>query len=147
MSNRPELAVGAVVIDEERLLLVRRGHGPAAGDWSIPGGRVEGGETLAEALVREVAEETDLEVVAGELIGWSELIDPGFHVVILDFWATQLTRADPVPGDDAAEARWVPLTEVSAYRLAPGLADFLHDHHILDAIPTVERPLLRRERG
>ena len=63
-TSRPEVAVGAIAVDAERLLLVRRGHGPAAGLWSVPGGRVEPGEMLVEAVVRELAEETGLEGVA-----------------------------------------------------------------------------------
>ena len=62
-TSRPEVAVGAIAVDAGRLLLVRRGHGPAAGLWSVPGGRVEPGEMLVEAVVRELAEETGL---AGE---------------------------------------------------------------------------------
>ncbi|MHB1912084.1 MAG: NUDIX domain-containing protein, partial [Acidimicrobiales bacterium] len=65
---RPEVCVGAVVVDDDRLLLIRRGHGPAAGEWSVPGGRVEAGETLAEAVVREVLEETGLEIVCDDLL-------------------------------------------------------------------------------
>jgi 8-oxo-dGTP diphosphatase len=133
-SGRPELCVGAVVIDDERLLLVRRGHGPAAGTWSVPGGRVERGETAAEAVIRELREETGLEGLCGQLIGWVERIDDEQHSVILDFAVDLLADAEPVAGDDAAEATWVSLGEVAALRLAPGLAGFLHDHDIIDTL-------------
>ena len=134
MAERPEVCVGAIVLDGDDLLLIRRGHGPAAGEWSIPGGRVEAGETLAEAVVREVAEETGLEGVCEDLIGWVERIGETTHHVILDFRVVLLERADPVAGDDAAEAQWVPLHEVAAMRLVEGLAEFLHDHGILEVI-------------
>ena len=62
-AGRPELCVGAIAVEGGRLLLIRRGRGPAQGRWSVPGGRLERGETLAEAVVREVAEETGLEAV------------------------------------------------------------------------------------
>lgn len=127
----PQVCVGAVAVDGERILLVRRGHGPAAGSWSIPGGRVEHGETLAEALVREVLEETGLEVVCDSFLGWVERIGDGGHYVILDFSVTLLDQKEPVAGGDAGEARWVPLAEVAELRLADGLAEFLHDHGIL----------------
>lgn len=129
--SSPEVCVGAVAVDADRLLLVRRGHGPAAGCWSIPGGRVESGETLAEAVVREVAEETGLEVVCDAFLGWVERIGDGFHHVILDFSVTLLDPVDPRAGGDASEAAWVPVPEVPALRLAEGLAEFLHDHGIL----------------
>jgi len=133
MTERPEVCVGAVVIEDDQLLLVRRGHGPAAGFWSVPGGRVEGGELLAEAVVRELAEETRLEGVCSELVGWVERIGDGYHFVILDFMVTLLDpTADPVAGDDAAEAAWVPLHEVADRPLAEGLAEFLHEHGILE---------------
>ena len=131
----PELAVGAVVVDHDRLLLVRRGHGPAQGHWSVPGGRVQRDETLAEAVTRELREETALEGVCGPLIGWAELLDPaaGTHFVILDFEVTIVDDlgAEPVAGDDAAEVEWVDLHEVGERTLAPGLAELLHDHGIL----------------
>jgi 8-oxo-dGTP diphosphatase len=129
--SRPEVAVGAVVVDDGSLLLVRRGRGPAAGEWSVPGGRVERGETLAEAVVREVAEETGLEVVCGPLLGWVERIGDDHHHVILDFEATLLGGA-LVAGDDAAEAAWVPAGEVTDLRLVDGLAEFLADHGIIE---------------
>ena len=132
--TRPEVCVGAVVVVEDRILLVRRGRGPGAGEWSVPGGRVEGGETLAEAVVRELAEETGLEAVCGELVGWVERIGDDHHFVILDFHVTVLDRREPVAGADAAEAAWVPLGEVADLQLVDGLAEFLHEHGILEVI-------------
>jgi 8-oxo-dGTP diphosphatase len=132
--NRPEVCVGAIAVDDERLLLVRRGHGPAAGEWSVPGGRVEAGETLAEAVVREMLEETGLEAVCGALVGWVERIADDYHYVILDFETTVLDVRDPVAASDAAEAVWVPLSEVAEWRLVPGLAEFLHENGILPTI-------------
>lgn len=129
--GRPEICVGAIAVFDESILLVRRGRGPAQGTWSIPGGRVERGESLAEAVVRELAEETGLTGVCESLVGWVERISPEHHYVILDFTVTLLSDADPVAGDDAAEARWVPLSEVADLTLADGLAEFLHDHGIL----------------
>lgn len=131
---RPEVCVGAVAVDGERLLLVRRGHGPAAGEWSVPGGRVEWGETLAEAVLRELAEETGLEGMCDELIGWVERIDEDNHFVILDFRVSVLDPAEPVAGSDATEAAWVPLVDVVGLNLVDGLAEFLHEHGILDVI-------------
>jgi len=130
----PEVCVGAVAVDNERLLLVRRGRGPAAGEWSVPGGRVEPGETLAEAVVRELLEETGIEGVCGELVGWVERIGDGHHFVILDFHVEVLEGRSPVAGDDAAEAAWVPLPQVAELPLVDGLAEFLHDNGIIPVI-------------
>jgi len=128
---RPVVAVGAVVVDHDRLLLVRRGRGPAAGTWSVPGGRVEIGETLAEAVTRELLEETGIEGVCGPLLGWAELIDDDGHFVILDFEVTLVGDDQPVAGDDAAEARWVELHDVAELHLAEGVAELLHDNGII----------------
>jgi 8-oxo-dGTP diphosphatase len=129
------VCVGAVVVVDGRLLLIRRGRGPSQGEWSVPGGRVEAGELLAEAVVRELAEETGLEGVCGEMIGWVERVGDGYHFVILDFAVTLLDLdAAPVAGDDAAEAAWVPLHEVVDHQLVEGLAEFLHDHKIIETI-------------
>ena len=131
---RPEVCVGAVATDDGCLLLIRRGHGPAAGEWSIPGGRVNAGETLAEAVVRELAEETGVEAVCDSLLGWVERIGDGYHYVIFDFLVTILSGDTPVAGDDAAEARWVPLDQVAELRLVEGLAEFLHDNGVINVI-------------
>jgi 8-oxo-dGTP diphosphatase len=133
MTGRPEVCVGAVAVRDGALLMVRRGHGPAAGEWSIPGGRVEAGELLAEAVVREVREETGLECVCGGLLGWVERFADGYHFVILDFETTVLDDGEPTAGDDAAEVLWVPLHELLDLQLVDGLAEFLHDHGVLDS--------------
>lgn len=134
MPERPTVCAGSVVVHDGDLLLVRRGHGPAAGEWSVPGGRVEAGETVAEAVVRELREETGLEGICGPLIGWTERLDDDGHFVILDFEVTIFERQPPVAGDDAAEACWVALHEVSEMNLVEGLAEFLHDHGIIEVI-------------
>jgi 8-oxo-dGTP diphosphatase len=133
---RPEVCVGAIAVFEERLLVIRRGHGPAAGEWSLPGGRVEPGETLAEAVVRELAEETGLEGVCEDLVGWVERIGEDHHFVILDFRVTVLDDPEAAlrAGGDAAEAAWVALDEVARLTLTEGLAEFLHDHGIMTVI-------------
>jgi len=126
--------VGAVAVDDDRLLLVRRGRAPGAGRWSVPGGRVEPGETLAEAVVRELAEETGLEGVCGSLVGWVERIGDDHHFVILDFAVEVLEPDRAAPGDDADEVAWVPLADVVDLTLVDGLAEFLHEHGV---IPTI----------
>jgi 8-oxo-dGTP diphosphatase len=132
--SRPEVCVGAVVVVDGSILLIRRGHGPAAGEWSVPGGRVEWGETTAEAVVRELREETGLEGVCGRFIGWVERVGDDYHFVILDFEVVLLVEDQaPVAGGDAAEAAWVPLDALLERRLVEGLAEFLHDHGILEA--------------
>ena len=132
--GRPEIAVGAVTVQDESLLLIRRGHGPAAGRWSVPGGRIERGETAAEAVVRELLEETGLMGVCGPLIGWAELISDAAHFVVLNFEVIMMDDGDPVAGSDAAEALWVPLGQVEEYRMVEGLAEFLHEHGIITLI-------------
>jgi 8-oxo-dGTP diphosphatase len=132
--RHPHVCVGAVAVDAEQLLLIRRATDPGAGAWSLPGGRVEMGETLAEAVVRELQEETGLEAMCDQLLGWVERIGPGYHFVIFDFEVTVLDRRAPVAGDDAAAAAWVTLAEVNDLNLVDGLAEFLHEHGIIQVI-------------
>jgi ADP-ribose pyrophosphatase YjhB (NUDIX family) len=134
VSEGPELCVGAIAVHDGALLLIRRGHGPAAGAWSVPGGRVERDELLAEAVVREMFEETGLESVCGPLVGWVERFDEGRHFVILDFEVTVLDDAPAHAGSDAAEVAWVELADVAEQNLVDGLAEFLHEHGVIDTI-------------
>jgi 8-oxo-dGTP diphosphatase len=133
-TERPEVAVGAIAVQDGALLMIRRGHGPAGGTWSLPGGRIERGELAAEALVRELAEETGLAGLCGPLVGWTEIIEEDHHVVVLDFEVTIIDDAEPVAGDDAAEDAWVPLEDVGELRLSPGLAEFLSDHGVIELL-------------
>lgn len=132
MIERAEVAVGAVVRHERHLLLIRRAKPPQAGRWSLPGGRVEPGERLREAVAREVREETGLTVDVGDQVGWVERIGEGHHYVILDFAATVAGSTALQAGDDAAEARWVALDEVASVDLVDGMLTFLREHGVVD---------------
>jgi len=134
VTAQPRMAVGAVIVEDDALLLIRRANEPGAGRWSLPGGRVDWGETLAHAVVREVFEETGIECVVGDLVGWVERITEEFHYVIFDFAAQLLSFEDPVAGDDALEVAWVPLHEVDQLDLVDGLAEFLAEHGIIETL-------------
>jgi 8-oxo-dGTP diphosphatase len=130
----PVLGVSALVVHAEQLLLVRRARGAAAGTWAMPGGRVEHGETLAEAVVRELREETGLEGVCGELVGVTEVFVDDLHAVVLCHRVTALDPVEPRAGDDADAAGWVPVGDVADLLLAEGVADLLREQGV---IPTI----------
>lgn len=112
------IGVGAVIVDEGRLLMVQRGKEPYRGKWTIPGGTLEDGEYLADACQREVREETGLRVEVGDLLGVLELEwEPRY--VMLDYLATVVGSKEPARGSDAADVRWVPLKEVVGLKCTP----------------------------
>jgi ADP-ribose pyrophosphatase YjhB (NUDIX family) len=120
--QRPIVGVGAVVFDDDRVLLVKRGREPLKGQWSLPGGAVEVGESLQAAVAREVFEETDLHVEVGPVIEVLERIHRQvdgrveYHFVIVDYLCRP--RGGAVKsGSDASEARWIPLAQLIDYRL------------------------------
>jgi 8-oxo-dGTP diphosphatase len=126
--------VGAVIRDERgRLLLIRRGHEPGAGLWSIPGGRVEPGETDAEALVREMREETGLDVEPGPLLGRVRRPGSGREVIDIRDYAATVTGGTLAAGDDAAEARWVAEADLDALPVTAGLIEALTRWGVLGA--------------
>jgi ADP-ribose pyrophosphatase YjhB (NUDIX family) len=113
------------------LLLIKRGHAPGAGLWSLPGGRIEPGETDAEALVREMREETGLVIEAGQLIG--SVRRPAADGAVLDIrdYAATVTGGTLRAGDDAADARWVDRSELAALPMTEGLVEALTDWGVL----------------
>ena len=118
--------MGAIIKDESgRLLLIQRGHEPEAGRWSLPGGRIEPGESDEQAVVREIREETGLRVVCGALVGSVER--PGLRGAVVDIrdYAATVAGGTLAAGDDAADARWVSPADLAALRLTSGLAETL----------------------
>jgi mutator protein MutT len=116
------VAVGAVIVDDGgRVCLVRRGRAPMAGRWSLPGGRVERGESLHDALRRELVEETGLAVEIGPLVEVVEIVTEGQHYVVLDY-ACRLVEGHLRAGGDADEVLWVPLERLSAHDVTEAVA-------------------------
>lgn len=120
----PHIGVGAIVVRDDSLLMIQRGKDPGRGLWSVPGGRLERGEHVADALKREVIEETGLTIEVGEMIGCLEVVgDP--HYVILDFYAEVIGDDSPRASGDAADVRWVPLKQVEQLDCTPLFAETL----------------------
>jgi len=136
----PELrvpCVGAIITDPAgRLLLIKRGHEPEAGRWSLPGGRIEPGESDEQALAREVREETGLTVTVGRLIGSVDRPQPGGRVLVIRDYAAEVTGGDLTAGDDAADARWVSLPGFDGLPLTTGLEEALYTWGAADPAPT-----------
>ena len=126
MTGQVIQCVGAVIRDAAgRLLLIRRGHEPGAGLWSLPGGRIEPGESVEQAVVREFAEETGLAVTFGGLLGTATLPGAAGAVIEVRDYRAAVTGGELVAGDDAADARWVTPAEMASLPLTAGLAEFL----------------------
>lgn len=125
----PLIGVGAIIVENGQVLLVKRGHPPLAGEWSIPGGVLEVGELLKEAAVREAREETGLTVEAGEILGvFDRLIRTGdrvqYHYVLIDFLCRRM-GGELRPGSDADEVRWFAPEEIPGLHLAPETAEVI----------------------
>lgn len=136
MAGRRVDCVGGIVLDPRgRLLLVLRGQEPAKGTWSVPGGRVEDGETDAEATVREVLEETGLRVVVDRWVGTVERDAPGGAVYVIRDHLCRLEHGvDPAAaqgGDDADQAAWFAPGELDLLHTSPGLVEALTGWGIL----------------
>ncbi|HEY2489892.1 MAG TPA: NUDIX domain-containing protein [Streptosporangiaceae bacterium] len=124
--------VGAIITDAAgRLLLIKRGHEPGKGLWSIPGGRVEPGETDEQAVIREVREETGLVVQPGRLIGAVRRPAPAGAMLDIRDYAATVTGGTLAAGDDADDARWAGPAELPGLSLTDGLAEALTDWGVL----------------
>jgi 8-oxo-dGTP diphosphatase len=130
--HRPFLAISAAIIRYDKVLLVRRARKPALHLYTLPGGAVEAGETLREAVVREAREETALAIEPVALAGHREVIerDPQGrverHFVILSF-AARWIAGEPVLSEELDDARWVVFSDVGAYRTTAGLAEIVEE--------------------
>ena len=138
LPERPEPevpCVGAVVHDAAgRLLLIRRGHAPSAGLWSVPGGRMEPGETEPEAVVRELAEETGLAVVPVRPLGSVRVPGDGLVFTVTDWLCTLADPGQrPVAGDDADDAAFVDAATLAGLDMAPGVVAALDGWGVLPA--------------
>ena len=126
MIGVPEVAaVGAIAVRDGRLLLVKRGRPPAVGRWSVPGGRVEAGESEPDAVVREVAEETGLAVRVGALAGEVVRAGPGDVTYRIHDYYVQVLGGTELAGDDADDVAWVAFEKLAGYPLTDGLLEAL----------------------
>jgi len=129
--DRPIIGVGGIIFQEDQVLLIKRGMEPSLGQWSIPGGAVHVGETLDEAVRREILEETHLEV---EVLTLAKVLDRifrdpdgrvAYHYVLVDFlcrWKAGELRSD----SDAQDARFVSLQDLPSYQIAPVTLEVIH---------------------
>ena len=126
----PRVGVGAVILHDDKVLLVRRGKAPSFGKWSLPGGLVELGETAREAIAREIAEECGIKIHVVDVAGVIDRIvrdDAGrvrYHYVLVDYLAYP-DSTEVVAGSDAAEAQWVEIDRVAELDTTQGLLDMI----------------------
>lgn len=131
VGERPIVGVGAIIIDNGGIVMVRRGRGPAEGLWSLPGGRVEQGELVEDALRREVKEETGLDVEITGFAGVFEILGDA-HYIVLDYIARR-KGGELEAGTDAAEVRLVPLDEIEDLECTPRLIQTLRRWSVVPA--------------
>lgn len=128
--EQPLVGVGAIIIAEDRVLLVKRGHAPLLGEWSIPGGVLEVGETLREAAVREALEETGLTVEPADLLGvYDRILHDAdertlYHYVLIDFLCRRV-MGEAEPSGDAQDVGWFTPAEINSLSLAEDTLDVI----------------------
>ena len=132
----PQLAVSAAIFRDGKILLVRRARSPARGFYSLPGGRVEFGETLHAAVHREVDEETGLKIEIVDLAGWREVVPRttgGGHYLIMSF-AARWTLGEPVLNDELDDFRWLEPDAIGDLKVTGGLSEVIQQaRHLLRA--------------
>ena len=127
--TQPVVGVGAIILREGKILLEQRGNEPAKGQWTIPGGVVEVGESLEDAVLRETREETGLEAEKTRLIDVVDQVHRDkegkieYHYVIIDY-VVNVKAGEPKPASDAAALKWVPISEGEGYDLTPSFRRF-----------------------
>ena len=128
MNSAPVCGVGGVMLKDGHILLVQRGRPPSEGLWAIPGGKIRFGETMSEAVEREVFEETGLQTRPGKVIWAGDSIGPGdppaWHFCLVDFLC-EVEGGELMAGDDAAATAWVPLAEATSFPLTPTMFELV----------------------
>ena len=123
--TEPRVAVGAVIVRDGKMLVIQRGNEPGAGKWAVPGGMVDPGETMRDALRREIHEEVGLAIEPGGVAWIGELIDGDHHFVLVDFFAEAADdRIAPDP-DEVMDARWVEIRDLTKLPLVPTMHDLI----------------------
>lgn len=131
--KKPIVGVGAIIIEGEQILLEKRKNSPSKGKWSVPGGLVDLGETVEEAVIREVKEETGLDVYNPRLVDVVSYISLGekgsvmYHYVIIDYFVTS-KGGKPKAASDADELKWVSFYEVEKYDLTESFRRFFQQN-------------------
>ncbi|CAA9891873.1 ADP-ribose pyrophosphatase [Candidatus Methylobacter favarea] len=128
LSAVPAIGVGGIVFNNQnQVLIIRRNQPPAMGLWSIPGGKLEAGESLAIACKREFKEETGLDIEVKNIVAVVERRIEGFHYVIIDFLALLIDQecAEPIAQSDVAEAKWINLVQLDDYEVVEGLTEII----------------------
>lgn len=137
MISHPSPAVGAIIIKDGQILLIKRGSDPSYGKWSVPGGHIELGETMEAALKREVMEEVGIDVKINRLAGVYDLIvqdgeNITYHYVLIEFFADTVS-GNIKAGSDALECRWVPLTKIDEFDLTPTVIECLRENNLMQS--------------
>jgi mutator protein MutT len=135
-SATPVVGVGAAVYRKDEVLIIKRGNPPLAGTWSLPGGRVHGGEDLPSAVFREIQEECSIQVQVGDLITTFEYIERDrvgvvkYHYLVFDFKARYVS-GNLVQASDALEVRWVPIVRLDEYALTDKVREVIHEGSLM----------------
>ena len=127
----PICCVGAVLVRDRKILLIQRKNSPAKNLWSIPGGRLNHGESWQAAVEREVKEETALIAYCGSFIGWVERKNHDYRYLIADFEIEADNLEEASPGDDAKDLVFASRRHLDDLELSPGLIEFLTHHMVL----------------
>ena len=131
--DQPVAGIGAVIIQNGKIALIKRGNEPSKGKWTIPGGLVELGESLETAIIRETKEETLLDIENPELVGVVDNVDLDehgkvkYHYIIIDY-LVHVKAGEIQAASDAAELRWVPFDEVETYILTASFRVFFRNN-------------------